>query len=91
MNLEEHRVLYHMDDPYRILTLTVPEALGAGIPVLLGMLLDCFGTGVGVSVLVFWGCRKMSRKRGSVMPWLYWHGLLGWKHPVPGWVRQVGP
>lgn len=91
MNLEEHRVLYHMDDPYRILTLTVPEALGGAIPALLGMLLDCFAAGVGVGLVIFGGFRKLGRKRDRVKPWLYWNGLLGASHPVPGWVREVGP
>jgi type IV conjugative transfer system protein TraL len=62
MELKEHLILHHLDDPLRILYWTVDEAAVLVSPMFGGLALERPFWGLLLGTLGFWGLRKAKRR-----------------------------
>lgn len=91
MALEEHRVLYSLDKPFRILKWTIPEFLCIAIPCALGLFLDnlLMGACAGFGAHFLYG--KVLKKLGVLRAWIYWVvPMASYRCIPPSWIRVIG-
>ena len=75
MSAPRHVILNHVDSPLKILFWTQGEILLFLVPFFLGMILDQFCLGVGVSLGNAWGVSRYKRMfgQGHLQAVLYWY------------------
>ena len=91
MDIQDHRVLYSLDRPFRIFTWTVPEFGCIASPIVVGFLLDELFIGVIAAGLLYTGYAKFLKRIGLMSSWMYWVCPLSPStHIPPSWIRIVG-
>ncbi len=93
MNREHHALLNYLDQPLRLLFLTVDEVLVLLVPLMLGFWFMWAFTGLVGAVAGFLGLRFFKKRFGqdALRPALYWHLPTSHKHMklyVPSSIRE---
>lgn len=72
---DQHLILHHLDDPFRILYWTLDEAIVIFVPTIAGIFLNQVMLGFIFSVSGFWGLRKTKKVYGfdNVKHMFYWY------------------
>lgn len=93
VDYENHRILHHLDDPFRFLFWTIDEAAAIFLPFMMGLLVDQLTVGIFCSGFGFFLLRKLKKKfgNGSLRHFLYWympHNKQLYKKTPPSYKRE---
>lgn len=91
MSLDEHRVLYSLGQPFRILKWTIPEFACMAVPMVAGFALDELVLGALGGLGLRLGYAKCLKRLGLMSGWMYWTvSLTSFSRIPPSWIRVVG-
>ncbi len=84
------KIPQHLDEPYKIMFLSVPKAIALMVCVLAGIMLEVFFYSLGLIVLILIFSRQIAHYFKDGMDHhaaFYWYRIFTPKKMFPGWIR----